>query len=124
MKLKNTLGLVVSALVLSGCAQVPLEHREPFKVVEVNLPSKQLYEKLIAHPYCGSFFVVRGRYDKSDQSFVIRYNTSGFFEYPADIVEGEAVGADKTKLVMRSVEKWQAPISQKSLVRAQTGRCE
>lgn len=124
MKLKNTLGLVISAMILSGCAQAPLEHRAPFKVVDVNMPAKQAYEKLIAHPYCGSLFVVRGQYTKSDNSFIVRFNSSGFFEYPADIVEGEAVGANKTRLVMRSVSKWQTPISQKTLTRLQTGRCE
>ena len=37
MKLRNTVGLAVVAMVLSGCSITPVEQRAPFKVVEVNM---------------------------------------------------------------------------------------
>ena len=123
MILKNTLGLVIAPMVLVSCSQVPLEHREPYAVVEVNKPAKEVYESLTAYPYCSRFYTVRGDFDKFDHSFVVRYNTQSFQEHPADYVLGEPTAAG-TKLTIRSVATVQTPISMEFLNRLQTGNCK
>ena len=54
MILKNTLGLVIASMVLVSCSQVPLEHREPYAVVEVNKPAKEVYERAVAGAECNT----------------------------------------------------------------------
>lgn len=125
MILKNTLGLVIASMVLVGCSQVPLEHREPYAVVEVNKPAKEVYESLTAYPYCGVGWNVHGSFNDFDGSFAIRYAFSGFLseDGAADLITGKTVGAN-TRLTLRSIEKWQTPISEKFLNRLQTGNCK
>lgn len=124
MSLKAVAVAVSCAVALSGCAQVPLEHREPFKVVEIQLPPEQVYAGMNKHPLCSAFYESSGSFNKADRSFEIRYLSRGVLaNTPADIVSGELTKSGGTQLVMRSVDKWQKPISDVTVLELQTGRC-
>lgn len=117
--------LAVVGSVLTGCVQVPVEHREPYKTVTVDMPSKAAYKNLTAYPYCGFAWNVKGDFDSYDRTFQIRFTFNGLFgaESLADVIDGESVG-EKTVLTLRTMDRWQEPISQKFLTRLQTGKCE
>ena len=124
MSLKAVAVAVSCAVALYGCAQVPLEHREPFKVVEIQLPPEQVYAGMNKHPLCSGFYESSGSFNKADRSFEIRYLSRGVLaNTPADFVSGELTKSGGTQLVMRSVDKWQTPISEVTAHELQTGSC-
>lgn len=124
MSLKAVAVAASCAVALSGCAQVPLEHREPFKVVEIQLPPEQVYAGMNKHPLCSAFYESSGSFNKADRSFEIRYLTRSFaMPIPSDLVLGELAAGGRTKLTMKTVDKWQKPISEVTLDELQTGRC-
>ncbi|MFB4391718.1 MULTISPECIES: hypothetical protein [unclassified Pseudomonas] len=116
----------IGGIALAGCAGQPMEHREPYQVIVVDMPVRQAYEGMKAHPYCGTGWLVDGQYDAYDDSFVVRYSFPGFFgaSLPSDIVLGTKTEDGATELRLVSQEKWKTPISKKFLNRLQSGACE
>lgn len=45
-------------------------------VIVVDMPVRQAYEGMKAHPYCGNGWLVDGQYDAYDDSFVVKYSLS------------------------------------------------
>lgn len=124
MKLAQLIGL---AFVLTGCAQVPVEHREPYKVVETDLSLRQVYEGMTKYPYCQYGIVVDGDFDSYANTFKIFYGFSPIFNSsPADYAEGYVNSSGKTVVELRNkrVIGSIVTISELSLNRALTGKCE
>lgn len=117
-------GIAFFGAVLGGCASAPLEHREPYKVVTVDKPLREVYESLNAYPYCGVNWILDSGYDTYAKTFVIKIRQNWINPPDADLISGRAVDDSKTELRLTTLEKWQTPISQKFLNRLQTGKCE
>lgn len=120
-------GVVMVGAVLGGCAGAPLEHREPYKVVTVDMPAQQVYENLNAYPYCGFNWRLDSRFDAYGKSFEIRFIANSPFSVggqATDLIRGSAEDDGGTKLYLSSYETMLTPVSQEFLNRLQTGKCE
>ncbi|MFN3771307.1 MAG: hypothetical protein ACK4TD_23290 [Ectopseudomonas guguanensis] len=127
MRFVRLIEVGVAVVFVGACAQVPLDHKEPYKTVRVQMAPEQVYAGMNKHPLCDKFMYAKGTFNKADRSFEVRYFTMGLMmEHPADFVLGEVAEDGGTKLVMRSEAKWgwQNPISNQTLSELQTGRCE
>jgi hypothetical protein len=127
MVLARLFGFAVVGAVLAGCAGAPLEHREPYKVVTVDMPAQQVYDNLNAYPYCGFNWRLDSRFDGYSQSFEIRFIANSPLSaggQATDLIRGRAEGDGGTKLTLSSFESFATPISQKFLNRLQTGKCD
>ena len=126
MRFARLIGVGVAVVFVGACTQVPLDHKEPYKTVKVQMAPEQVYAGMNKHPLCDKFMYAKGTFNKADRSFEVRYFTVGVMaDHPADFVLGEVTEDGGTKLAMRSVAKrgWQNPISNQALSELQTGKC-
>lgn len=126
MMLVRLLGVAVVGTVLGGCAGAPLEHREPYKVLTVDVPAKQVFTNLNAYPYCGIGWRLDSDFDSYDRSFSIYIITTSPLSaggQPTDLIRGTSTEDGKTRLSLSSYETVITPISQRFLSRLQTGKC-
>lgn len=123
MKLKNSLGLAVVAMILGGCSVTPVEQRAPYKTVEVNMPSKQLYKALRNPVPCAGSYSSNGEFDSDDRSFKVDYIYSPWNHAPVktDVIYGQRIDDNRTLVRMHGLH---SKVSNLYLRRAMTGSCK